>query len=268
NRLLLTASEELRVLEVLKEKCEEQNSEFYQVHTLSDGGNNNTDQYPGAVLQEISPEGQYFRYEGELYNLERIFIPLRGTYQVINAATAIAAVELLKREGFKVSEADLRSGLEKTEWPGRLELLSKNPYLIMDGAHNPAAIGHLVQSLPRYFMYRKLILVIGMMADKDIFAMLKQILPLADKVVFTRPVLPRAADPRKLASVATGQLEFKKEYYEISDHGTALEKALFLAGPEDAVLVTGSLYTVSDIRAYWQGSRAKKGSSINKVKLQ
>lgn len=258
NRPLLTAAEDPRVLKIIEEKCIEQNSGFYRVYSPLDGKETGQEYKPGAQLQEISPEGQYFRYTGSIFNCERIFIPLRGTYQVTNAATALAALELLEKEGFKVSEPELRSGLEKTEWPGRLELFSKNPHLIMDGAHNPAAIENLARSLPDYFKYRKLILVVGMMADKDIAAMLKRILPLSDKVVFTRPILPRAADPRDLASVATRQLEFEKEHYVISEHGAALEKALELAGPQDAVLVTGSLYTVSDVRAYWQNSRAKK----------
>ena len=262
NKPLLTAAEDPRVLKILEEKCFRHNSGFYRVYSPLDGEEAGLAHKPGAELQEISPEGQYFRYTGSIFSFERIFIPLRGTYQVTNAATALAALELLEKEGFKVSESELRSGLEKTEWPGRLELLSKNPYLIMDGAHNPAAIENLARSLPDYFKYRKLILVVGMMADKDIAAMLKRILPLADKVIFTRPVLPRAADPRELASVATEQLEFRKEHYVISEHGAALEKALELAGPEDAILVTGSLYTVSDVRAYWQDSRS------NKVKLQ
>ena len=261
-RPLLTAAEDPRVLKVLEERCIEQNSGIYRVYAAVDGKGTLVGKNPKAALQEISPEGQSFCYEGSFFNFDRIFLPLRGAYQVTNAATALAALELLEKEGFKVSEAELRSGLEKTEWPGRLELLSKNPQLIMDGAHNPAAIENLARSLPGYFKYSNLILVVGMMADKDISAMLEKILPLADKVIFTRPVLPRAADPRELAAVATGQLEFEREYYVINDHGAALEKALELAGPQDAVLVTGSLYTVSDVRSYWQDSRA------NKVKLQ
>lgn len=256
-RPLLTAAEDPRVLEILKDKCSVQNSMFYRVHAPLDGGTNDVKRNPGAALQEISPEGQYFEYRGSLLNLDRVFIPLRGAYQVTNAATALAALELLEKEGFDVIESELRSGLEKTVWPGRLELLSKNPDLIMDGAHNPAAIESLARSLPDYFKYSQLILLVGVMADKDIPAMLKEILPLADKVVFSRPVLPRAADPRDLASVATGQLGFGKEHYIINDHGAALEKALELAGPEDAVLVTGSLYTVSDVRAYWQSRDIK-----------
>ncbi len=257
DRPLLTAAEDPRVLGVLREVCLSRNSKLYRIYAPVNGSGANNEM-PRAVLQNISPEGQCFEYRGSHLNLDRVFIPLRGAYQVTNAATALAALELLEREGFQVSEPELRSGLKKTEWPGRLELLTKNPQLIMDGAHNPAAIENLARTLPDYFEYSKLILVVGMMADKDIPAMLKKILPVADKVIFTRPVLPRAAEPQDLASVATGQLGFENEYHVINEHGEALEKALELAGPEDVVLVTGSLYTVSDTRAYWHNKEIKK----------
>ena len=122
----------------------------------------------------------------------------------------------------------------------------------MDGAHNPAAIEKLAEALPQYFQYRRLILVIGILADKDIAAMLRYILPLADRIIFTRPVLSRAADPQDVANFAIGHFEMQIESLVIQDYSEALDRALELAGPEDAVLVTGSLYTVSDIRAYWQ----------------
>jgi len=121
----------------------------------------------------------------------------------------------------------------------------------MDGAHNPAAIKKLAESFPLYFNYKKLILVFGMLADKDMESMLKTILPLADSVIFTRPLLPRAAEPDAVAAFATEKLGFEREYFIIKHYGEALDKALKMARPGDAVLVTGSLYTVSDIRAYW-----------------
>ena len=126
----------------------------------------------------------------------------------------------------------------------------------MDGAHNPAAMEKLAAAVPAYFSYNKLILVYGMLADKDMDSMLNSILPRADSVVFTRPVLLRAADPSAVAEYATKKLGFSKQIFVVDEFGPALEKAISLAEPDDAVLVTGSLYTVSDIRAYWIKSRA------------
>jgi len=174
---------------------------------------------------------------------------LRGDYQVGNTAVALAALEMLSECGFSFSEKDLRRGLAETVWPARLELLRREPLLIMDGAHNPAAMSSLAASLPKYFSYRRLILVLGVMADKDL-SMLDFILPLADTVVLTRPDLPRAAAPEMLAAWLKNRFTGNVIVQEKVDH--ALNVALALAGKDDAVLVTGSFYTVSEARAVYQ----------------
>ncbi|MCJ7806918.1 MAG: bifunctional folylpolyglutamate synthase/dihydrofolate synthase, partial [Clostridia bacterium] len=100
-----------------------------------------------------------------------------------------------------------------------------------------------------------LILVIGMLDDKDIAAILEHILVLADIIIFTRPVISRAADPRGIADFAVSHYNLRKEHLVIQKYGEALDQALAMANPDDAVLVTGSLYTVSDIRSYWLQSQ-------------
>ncbi len=249
-RPLLTAAEDPLVIGGLEQRCRQLEVPFNRVYSLDDCAVGLPEERPCAALQRITEDGQYFSYYGFKLQLENLFIPLRGAYQVTNALTALAAVELLEKEGFSVDESALRSGLAETVWPGRLELLGKEPLLIMDGAHNPKAIERLSEALPSYFNYDRLILVIGMLADKDTAAMLEHILPLADTVIFTRPILPRAADPADIAAFAVAHFNLQKEYYVLPEHGEALDRALELAGPEDAVLVTGSLYTVSDVRAY------------------
>ncbi len=251
-RPLLTAAEDRRVLSVLEERCRRLKAPLYRVYPTGGEKVELPPEKPAATLQKITTEGQYFKYRGFSVLLENVFLSLRGLYQVTNAATALAAVELLGDQGFRVQEAQLRSGLAETSWPGRLEVFGEKPQLIMDGAHNPAAIEKLAAAMPRYFIYNRLILVIGMLADKDTEAMLKHILPLADSIIFTRPVLPRAADPAEIAAFAVSHFKLRCDYRVIHDHCEALEAALKLAGPDDAILVTGSLYTVSDIRACWQ----------------
>jgi dihydrofolate synthase / folylpolyglutamate synthase len=248
---VLTAAENQTALKVFKARCRELQAPFYRVYPLQEKPGERQNHKPFAMLNEITEEGQIFTYYGCSLHLENLFIPLRGRYQLNNAATALAALEILANEGFSVDESVIHRGLSETSWPGRLELLQKKPLVIMDGAHNPAAIEKLAEALPQYFQYRRLILVIGILADKDIAAMLRHILPLADKIIFTRPVLSRAADPQDVANFATGHFEMQIESLVIQDYGEALDRALKLAGPEDAVVVTGSLYTVSDIRAYW-----------------
>ncbi len=250
-RPLLTAADDQKVLNLFQGRCENLNASFNRVILLPGHMALGTVQTPYAVQGRITEDGQFFDYSGIELQLKDLFIPLRGAYQVINAGTAIAALEILKKENIIVDENSIREGLAVTNWPGRLELLSKNPLLIMDGAHNPAAMKKLAESLPAYFRYNKLILVVGMLEDKDTGAMLRDILPLADTVVFTKPTLPRAAEPSELADFAVKNLNLGNSYQVLDEHGRAIDIALELAGPEDAVLVTGSLYTVSDVRAYW-----------------
>ncbi len=248
---LLTAAEDKRALTVFQARCRELKAPFYRVYPLQVKTEHNRQNKPVAVLDQITDQGQIFSYHGFSLDLEGLFIPLRGKYQLNNAATALAALELLAEE-FPVSVSAVRNGLAEISWPGRLELLQREPLLIMDGAHNPAAIEKLAEAVTQYFNYRRLILIIGILADKDIAAMLEHILPLAAAVIFTRPVLPRAADPYDVAAFAVSHFNLPKEHLVIDAYDEALDRALELAGPGDAVLVTGSLYTVSDIRAYWQ----------------
>lgn len=201
-----------------------------------------------CTRREIIPEGQLLDYQGFTWSFKDLHIPLRGRYQVGNTAVALAALEQLAACGFCLSEKNLRRGLAETVWPARLELLGQTPLLIMDGAHNPAAMRELSLSLPEYFSYRRLILVLGVMADKDL-SMVDFILPLADTVILTRPDLPRAAEPEMLAAFLKNRFPGKIIVEQKVDQ--ALAAATALAGAEDAVLVTGSFYTVSEARAGW-----------------
>jgi dihydrofolate synthase / folylpolyglutamate synthase len=258
-RPLVTAAADDRALGVFKKRCSELGSPLHRVYPFSAADEGVSGNKPRAFSGKVTSAGQYFSYSGFSLQLDDLFIPLRGSYQLDNAATALAAAEILFKEGFSISIEEIKEGLAETIWPGRLELLAEKPLLIMDGAHNPAAMDKLATAIRAYFSYDKLILVYGMLADKDMESMLKSILPQADTVVFTRPVLPRAAEPAAVADYAVKKLGFKKQLFVVNEFGAALEKAIDLAEPDDAVLVTGSLYTVSDIRAYWIESRASLG---------
>ena len=197
----------------------------------------------------ITPEGQRLDYAGFTRSFKDLHIPLRGRYQVANGALALAGLEQLAGRGFPFTEEDLRRGLSETVWPARLELLQRDPLLILDGAHNPAAMRELAATLPEHFRYRRLLLVLGAMADKDL-AMFDFILPLADRVILARPDLTRAAEPEALAAFL--EKRFSGKVHIEQRVGRALDRALTLAEPDDAVLVTGSFYTVSEARAHYQ----------------
>ncbi len=248
---VLTASEDQRVLNVIKNKASALDSPLYCLFAPPENRTGKVDK-PVFNLRVITDQGQSFDYSGFESSYSSLFIALRGRYQVCNAATALAAVELMAKQGFMVDEKAIRQGLAEIQWPGRLELLQENPKLVMDGAHNPAAIRQMARAIPEYFSFRRLFLVFGIMADKDAPAMMSAVFQLAHRIIFTRASIPRAADPTWLFKVALNLPGFDRDRGEVvADIESALDKALSEAGPEDMVLVTGSFYTVSDARAYW-----------------
>jgi dihydrofolate synthase / folylpolyglutamate synthase len=145
-----------------------------------------------------------------------------------------------------VSEEHIRKGLKSADWPGRLQVVSREPLLILDGAHNPGAVRCLSEAIRRGFRYKRLILVLGVMADKDLGGVLRGIVPMADYVFFTRPEYYRAAGPETLMQAASllgksGEIQ--------STLAKALGRAKRMANREDLILVTGSLFTVGEAMA-------------------
>ena len=199
----------------------------------------------GQDFQARGQGGGRFAYRGLKKHWTGLTTNLVGRHQYRNAAVALAAVEILQEKGFSVPEALIRQGLEQVRWPGRLEVIATEPRLMLDGAHNPAAATTLAQALQKDLSYRRLILVLGIMADKDIAGILRRLLPLAQVVIFSRPRYERAAPPETLAAVAG---EMAIEHHVIADLGEAIQKARSLARPEDLIVVTGSLFTIGEAR--------------------
>jgi dihydrofolate synthase/folylpolyglutamate synthase len=191
-------------------------------------------------------QGQ-FRYQGLKKTWTGLKTNLVGRHQYRNAAVALAAVELLQEKGFEIPETVMRQGMEQVRWPGRLEVVSTQPQVVLDGAHNPAAATTLAQALKRDLSYRRLILVLGIMADKDISGILRRLLPLADVVIFSRPRYERAATPETLKSLADN---LSQEAQVIADLGEAIQKARSLAAADDLIVITGSLFTIGEARKY------------------
>ncbi|MDO9536396.1 MAG: folylpolyglutamate synthase/dihydrofolate synthase family protein [Bacillota bacterium] len=196
--------------------------------------------------------GQTFHYGGIFRSFLNLRIPLLGDYQVNNAALALASMELLEKRGFVLPEEAVRAGLAKTKWPGRLEIMHRSPLVVIDGAHNSEAFQSLCNALQNTFSYRRLILVLGILADKAIDNILEQILPLADALVITMPSSPRAADPNVLKTMAgkmmSGPVFVKENIPE------AVNLAISMARSPDLVLIAGSLYVISDARLFLKSS--------------
>lgn len=178
--------------------------------------------------------------------LRGLEVALFGRHQYRNAALALGVIEVLKRKGYRISERDMREGLKSPRWPGRLHTVSRNPLVVLDGAHNPAAMKSLMRSVTRDLNYDRLILVLGVMADKDIAGIIRTIVPAADFVICTRPEYYRAAPPETLMKAA---LPIWKEGEVSPTLSVALKRAIDKAGPNDLILVTGSLFTVGEAMA-------------------
>jgi dihydrofolate synthase/folylpolyglutamate synthase len=188
------------------------------------------------------------------WQLAGVRLNLVGRHQASNASLVLGVAEELARRGISLNPDALRSGLGSAHWPGRLECWSSQegqPSIWLDGAHNLHAARALLHSLDLVKDDRApLIMVLGIMADKDIPPMLELLTPVADRVIYTRPVYDRAAEPRRLARLAPadaapGEVE--------EDLGAAIDRARELAGPGGVVLITGSLFTVGEARARLQG---------------
>ncbi len=141
--------------------------------------------------------------------LHDLYLPLTGEHQMQNASVAIKAVELfferrLSRALRLITSLPIKDGLATVKWPGRLEMIKDDPPLLIDGAHNPAAAVALSRALENTFLkqYKGIILVLGIMGDKDIEGIMKPLLPLASEIILTSPHYERAAPPDRLASVA------------------------------------------------------------------
>lgn len=185
---------------------------------------------------------QSLRVAGRLASYQ-LSIPLLGQHQLENAATAVAALEVLVEKGFHISGDSITKGLAQVDWPGRLQVLNRRPLILVDGAHNPDSARKLKQSLEQYFDFDRAILIIGVSSDKDIAGIVTELASLFDKVIVTHSAHPRAM---ATAPIVAEFSQHGVEAQETDDIATALSLALTLAGEKDLICVTGSLFVVAE----------------------
>lgn len=177
-----------------------------------------------------------------------LWIPLLGRHQLINATVALAAVDQLRQQGLAVPDEAVAEGLRRVSWPGRLEVLQRAPFFVVDGAHNVDSATRLAEGLRELFSWERFTLIFGVSSDKDAPGMLRQLLPLADEVIFTRAHHPRAAPPEELVEVA---MSLGHRGTPVSSVKEAVQEALAEARPEDLICATGSLFLVAEAREAW-----------------
>ncbi len=188
------------------------------------------------------PDGT-FHYFGDAHRWRNLRTALEGPHQADNAALALAACERLIESGVPISEDAIRSGLKGTRWPGRLEVVMKQPLVILDGAHNLMAARNLARYLEHRMKGRRLSLVIGILDDKPADAMLAALLPMADRVFVTQARIDRAIPAEVLARRAERR---HADVTVIPDVARAVAAAVDGSGPQDAVCIAGSLYVVGE----------------------
>ena len=192
-------------------------------------------------------EGTVFSVKNKSMSLEKVELPLLGSYQISNCVTVLEACRVLKKRGLQLSEETVRRGLKNAHWAGRMEICRKEPLVILDGAHNEDGIHQLAKSLSVYFRDKKVTLILGVLGDKEYHKMAEHILPHADSVILTEPHSERKLDVFTLArsiSNHNGTIYTEKE---IED---AYEKALSLTPAEGIILCCGSLYMIGAMRTY------------------
>ncbi|ATB37809.1 bifunctional folylpolyglutamate synthase/dihydrofolate synthase [Cystobacter fuscus] len=223
-------------LEVLERLARER-----QAPVLLEGRDFHLGQRPGGGLA----------YEGSGLSLEGLSLSLRGEHQWQNAAVALAALEQLSARGVRVPPEALRTGLAGARWPGRLEELGGSPPVLLDGAHNPAGVGVLLEGLRSLYPGRRVHCVFGVVADKDRGPMLRALLPACSSVHLTPLDTPRSLSPESYLDKARALCENAYSYASLD---AALAGALAQAAPSDVLLCTGSLFLVGSVRAKWGGN--------------
>ena len=216
------------------------------------------DDFTGSI-KSSGMEGTRFDYSDGTAHIEDLFTPLAGEYQVMNAALAIRAASIalespdaiIRVENRKSgrSEELIREGLSATRWRGRLELVRSDPPVIVDGAHNAEAAAALAGFVTKYLSDRKVILVLGIMADKEIQNILDALLPVADETIFTAPAYSRAESPHQLAVRArtAGYNNFLITATVRDALAAAKERQAVISAEKSAVVViTGSFYTAGE----------------------
>jgi len=200
-----------------------------------------------------SLEGQDFTATGRLDGASRasyrgLHVPLLGKHQLRNAAVVLATIEVLRERGLEIADAHVRDGLRSVVWPARFEVLGDHPYFVVDGAHNVDSARCLAATLRQYFPDQRAWLVLAILNDKDISAILKQLLPQAQGTFFARSHHPRAAEPEQLQEHAA---HYNVPTAIIRDIGQATLRALNEAGDAGLVVAAGSFTTAAEAREAW-----------------
>ena len=197
--------------------------------------------FEGLNLRSRSLEGQIF----DCGDRKELFLPLLGDHQLHNAAVVLSVADTLIEGGWNITEEHIRDGLRDTRWPGRFDIMRRDPLFIIDGGHNPQCIEALVTNIRDYLVGKRLIILTGVLADKDYADMYKPVMAYAEQFVCITPPNPRKLEAALLAEYLQ-QRGAKATPCQSIEEG--VRTAIQLAGADGVVLSFGSLYSIGSIR--------------------
>jgi dihydrofolate synthase/folylpolyglutamate synthase len=226
--IVLSAKQKKEAKEVIIKKAKDRNSEI-----LIYG-----DDFKGRLLN-ISPESMIFNFYGreKIKNLKTLLL---GIHQIENLSIAIETSLILKEKGYKIEEENIIRAIENVKWPCRFQILQKNPYIIVDGAHNVDGIKNLMKNLKKIFPDKKFSFLVGILKDKDYKNMVKILQKYTENIIFTKPNSERAIEPEILKEIVNN----KKNVRIIEEPKKAYE---FIKKTEENWLIFGSLYLAGEI---------------------
>lgn len=227
---VVTGAKQKTVLDKIKEVADAKSAPLFRL---------------GGEFKVRRNQNKTFTYYGIDNKWTNLKTKLSGEFQIENAAIALAASELVSRNGATLTYDTVREGIRKTRWPGRLEVVMERPMVIFDGAHNLMASRKLADFLIGELSHKQVVMVIGILDDKPYGAMLKNLLPGCSKVILTQARTDRALPPEKLHKVASELIEDVTVIPKVED---ALYYAIDTASPDDAICVAGSLYVVGEAK--------------------
>lgn len=213
-----------KALAVIEKECEEKHSEL-------------TVKNPDSLkILSTTLDGTEFEFDGKEY-----FIRLLGLYQPANAATVLAAIDVLRKHGFEISETAVKDGLSSAVWQARFEKIADEPVVLYDGGHNPQGVRAAVKSVKAYFGNKKINLLVGILADKAHGEMAEELAKIADRVICIAPPSPRALPAEALAE------EFCEAGANARAANSIKEGVKIALSYKKPVLVIGSLYSYNDV---------------------
>lgn len=209
-----------------------------------------------AAVSDETPFSQKVSMELYEKSYSDVEISMVGRHQAENLKTALATLEILRKSGaVKLDREALYEGLKRARQPGRFEVISEDPLVIIDGAHNEAGAQALQKTMAQHFAGKRILLVAGILADKEIDSIVKFLTKITDHIIVTEPDNPRKLAAEKLAEHVA---DFGVAAEAVSDVEAAVHRAKELADGYDVILFAGSLYLIGDVRRLWRNERGEE----------